>query len=178
MSMFNEDHDNDNDHVDGIHVDTTLVTLEDRDNLKLVTCLSTWDVPTSSTSSIEPLKVVYSHGLTEDHTMHNRYVSFDHQSMNISHLLTYDVRGHGGSDSPLDTSTYIWKELALDQLSLTNKHSIHKYVAAGASMGCATALYTYLLSPNRIEKFANNIYNKYPHALHPGRFLSILRLGH
>ena len=58
----------------------------------------------------------------------------------VARVVRYDARGHGESESTPDPDTYHWRELALDQLALADVLGIERYIAAGASMGCATAL--------------------------------------
>lgn len=65
--------------------------------------------------------------------------------------VRYDARGHGESPGPADPAAYRWDELALDQLALADALGIDRYVAAGASMGCATALHAAVLAPERVE---------------------------
>lgn len=65
--------------------------------------------------------------------------------------VRYDARGHGASPGPADPAAYGWDELARDQLALAEALDIDAYVAAGASMGCATALHAAVLAPERVE---------------------------
>lgn len=65
--------------------------------------------------------------------------------------VRYDARGHGASPGPADPAAYRWDELARDQLGLADALGIATYVAAGASMGCATALHAAVLAPERVE---------------------------
>lgn len=65
--------------------------------------------------------------------------------------VRYDARGHGESPGPADPAAYRWDELARDQLALADALGIGTYVAAGASMGCATALHAAVLAPERVE---------------------------
>ncbi len=65
--------------------------------------------------------------------------------------VRYDARGHGASPGPADPAAYGWDELARDQLGLADALGIGTYVAAGASMGCATALHAAVLAPERVQ---------------------------
>ncbi len=67
-------------------------------------------------------------------------------------VVRYDARGHGGSGSTSDPAAYDWAALADDQLALADRLGIDVYVASGASMGCATALFAALAAPDRIER--------------------------
>jgi pimeloyl-ACP methyl ester carboxylesterase len=65
-------------------------------------------------------------------------------------LVRYDARGHGRSELTPGLEGYSWAELARDQLALATALGIDRYVAAGASMGCGTALHAALLAPHRV----------------------------
>ena len=65
--------------------------------------------------------------------------------------VRYDARGHGESPAPLDPAAYRWDVLARDMLELATVAGTDRFVAAGASMGAATALYAALADPDRIE---------------------------
>lgn len=65
-------------------------------------------------------------------------------------VVRYDARGHGESESTPDLGGYRWSELALDQLSLASALCIGRYVAAGASMGCGTALHAAAIGGARV----------------------------
>lgn len=66
-------------------------------------------------------------------------------------VLRYDARGHGESSSTSDLDGYSWEELARDQLTLADALGIDSYIAAGASMGCGTALHAATQAPTRIR---------------------------
>jgi pimeloyl-ACP methyl ester carboxylesterase len=66
-------------------------------------------------------------------------------------VVRYDARGHGMSESTAELAGYGWSELARDQLALADALGIHRYVSAGASMGCGTALHAALLAPDRVR---------------------------
>jgi 3-oxoadipate enol-lactonase len=64
-------------------------------------------------------------------------------------VVRYDARGHGSSDTTADLDAFSWSELAKDQLALADTLGIDRYVTAGASMGCGTALHVGVLAPER-----------------------------
>jgi pimeloyl-ACP methyl ester carboxylesterase len=66
-------------------------------------------------------------------------------------VLRYDARGHGRSDSTPELEGYAWSELARDQLALADHCGIDRYIVAGASMGCGTALHVAVLAPERVR---------------------------
>lgn len=65
-------------------------------------------------------------------------------------VTRYDARGHGESESTADLDGYSWAQLATDQLALADALGIDRYIAAGASMGCGTALHAAVQMPERI----------------------------
>lgn len=66
-------------------------------------------------------------------------------------VVRYDARGHGDAPTTSDLAAFRWDALAADQLRLAESLGIDRYVAAGASMGCGTALHAAVLAPERIE---------------------------
>lgn len=66
-------------------------------------------------------------------------------------VVRYDARGHGESESTPDLAGYSWSELARDQLALADSLGIDRYIAAGASMGCGTALHAAVAAPERVR---------------------------
>ena len=65
-----------------------------------------------------------------------------------------DACGHGESTTTPDLDGYGWAELAADQLALADHLGIDTYVAAGASMGCGTALHVVVRAPERVRALA------------------------
>lgn len=66
-------------------------------------------------------------------------------------VVRYDARGHGVAGGPDDPSAYHWANLALDQLALADALGFERYVAAGVSMGTATALHAAVRAPDRVQ---------------------------
>lgn len=94
--------------------------------------------------------LVWGHGLTQSRDLEDRRAMIDWTAVPAS-VVRYDARGHGESDSTPDLSGYSWSELACDQLDLATALDIESYIAAGASMGAATALHAAVLAPDRIR---------------------------
>lgn len=95
--------------------------------------------------------VVWGHGLTSSRAREDQFGLLDFARLRESNrVLRYDARGHGLSGSSAEPSTYHWRELAMDQLALADALGIDNYIAAGASMGCATALHAATMAPDRI----------------------------
>lgn len=96
--------------------------------------------------------VVWGHGLTSSRASEDELGLFDWAAIRAAHrVLRYDARGHGESGSTHDPVDYSWRSLARDQLELADHVGIGRYVAAGASMGCATALHAAVQAPERIR---------------------------
>jgi 3-oxoadipate enol-lactonase len=66
-------------------------------------------------------------------------------------VLHYDARGHGLSTTTPDLAGYRWSELALDQLALADHVGMERYIVAGASMGCGTAVHVAVTAPDRVR---------------------------
>ena len=63
-------------------------------------------------------------------------------------LVRYDAAGHGTSEvADPDPARYGWERLADDMLDLAPG----RFVAGGASMGCATALHAAVRAPERVD---------------------------
>jgi pimeloyl-ACP methyl ester carboxylesterase len=95
---------------------------------------------------------IWGHGLTSSVSRELLFSMLDWSRVErIADVVLYDARGHGESESTPDESAYDWHELALDQLALADGLGIDRYVAGGASMGCATALIAALAAPQRVR---------------------------
>jgi pimeloyl-ACP methyl ester carboxylesterase len=66
-------------------------------------------------------------------------------------LVRYDARGHGKSQVSRKPADYHWKNLGNDMLALADTLDVECFVAGGASMGCATAIYAAMQAPERIK---------------------------
>lgn len=64
--------------------------------------------------------------------------------------IRYDARGHGTSPAPPDAAQYRWDVLADDMAEVATAAGVGRFVAAGASMGAATALFAALAHPDRV----------------------------
>jgi 3-oxoadipate enol-lactonase len=95
------------------------------------------------------IDVIWGHGLTQSRALENRRPLITLSSLD-ARVVRYDARGHGDSESTSDLVGYGWDELARDQLALATALDIEQYVAAGASMGAATALHAAAMNPERI----------------------------
>lgn len=96
--------------------------------------------------------MIWGHGLTSSRAREDELQLLDWPRIREhARVVRYDARGHGESGSTADPATYHWRELALDQLALADALGIDRYVAGGASMGCATALHAAVIAPDRID---------------------------
>ena len=96
--------------------------------------------------------VVWGHGLTGSIAAERAFelVRWDDVAERGHTVVRYDARGHGRSGFTAEPSAYSWQALARDQLALADHLGIDRYVAAGASMGCGTALHAAVLAPERV----------------------------
>ncbi|HUX21237.1 MAG TPA: alpha/beta fold hydrolase, partial [Spirochaetia bacterium] len=96
--------------------------------------------------------IVWGHGLSSSMVDEDDLGFVDWSQLdNQYRILRYDARGHGESSSTSGLIGYSWQNLARDQLALADALGIGRYVAAGASMGAATALHAAVLAPKRIR---------------------------
>jgi 3-oxoadipate enol-lactonase len=65
--------------------------------------------------------------------------------------VRYDARGHGRSPAPHDPECYQWHRLAPDMAAVASAAGATRFVAAGASMGAATALWLAVQHPELVE---------------------------
>jgi 3-oxoadipate enol-lactonase len=65
--------------------------------------------------------------------------------------VRYDARGHGTSPAPHDLDAYRWEHLAPDMAEVARAAGADRVVAAGASMGAATALWLAVQRPTVVE---------------------------
>ena len=94
---------------------------------------------------------VWGHGLTSSRAGEDELGLVDWARVREhARVLRYDARGHGESGSTADPAGYHWRELAHDQLALADALGIDRYIAGGASMGCATALHAATIARERI----------------------------
>jgi pimeloyl-ACP methyl ester carboxylesterase len=94
--------------------------------------------------------LVWGHGLSQTMALEDQLPLIDWARV-PARVLRYDARGHGLSTSTPDLAGYQWSELARDQLALATACGIDRYVVAGASMGCGTALHVGVLAPERVR---------------------------
>lgn len=95
--------------------------------------------------------MIWGHGLTSSRAREDATGLVDWSRVrDHARVLRYDARGHGESGSTADPGDYHWRALAHDQLALADALEIERYVAGGASMGCATALHAAVLAPERV----------------------------
>lgn len=94
--------------------------------------------------------LIWGHGLSMDRRSEAEVGLLDWSRIR-ARVVRYDARGHGESESTPDLAGYRWSELAHDQLALADALGIGSYVAAGASMGCGTALHAGAVAPERIR---------------------------
>lgn len=98
--------------------------------------------------------LIWGHGLSNSRRIEDTAPLIDWARVTdeaATKVVRYDARGHGDAPTTSDLAAFGWDSLARDQLRLADSIGIDRYVAAGASMGCATALHAAVLAPERIE---------------------------
>lgn len=94
--------------------------------------------------------LIWGHGLSMNRASDANLGLLDWGRIPVT-VVRYDARGHGESESSPELGAYSWSELARDQLALADALGIGAYVAAGASMGCGTALHAAVLGGGRVR---------------------------
>ncbi len=67
-------------------------------------------------------------------------------------LVRWDARGHGTSPTPVASGECRWPALARDALALADREGMYSFSIGGASMGAATALWTAVTAPERVDR--------------------------
>lgn len=99
------------------------------------------------------LPIVWGHGLNSSRAGEEPFGLIDWPTLSASSdVVRYDARGHGTSGFTTEPGGYSWDNMARDQLELATALGIDSYIAAGASLGAATALHAAVLAPQRISK--------------------------
>lgn len=93
---------------------------------------------------------IWTHGLTGSRASEAEAPLVDWAQVG-GRVVRYDARGHGRSGASADPDAYRWDRLAGDLLMLADRLGIDRFVAAGASMGCATSLFAALAAPARVR---------------------------
>jgi pimeloyl-ACP methyl ester carboxylesterase len=98
------------------------------------------------------IPLIWSHGLTGSMASDvvSPWIRWE-QLNDVVQLVRYDARGHGGSQATLSPGDYVWSALAHDMLGLADRLGIDTFIAGGGSMGCATAIFTALIAPERVR---------------------------
>jgi pimeloyl-ACP methyl ester carboxylesterase len=96
--------------------------------------------------------LIWGHGLNDSREAEDVNKFFDWSGLTDQiRLIRYDARGHGESEGTPDPADYTWANLGLDMIALADGLGLDRFIAGGASMGCATAIYAALAAPERIE---------------------------
>lgn len=67
----------------------------------------------------------------------------------VARVVRYDARGHGSAGCPYEERAYRWSTMVDDMLWAAGSEG--PFVAGGACMGAATALYAALRAPRRVQ---------------------------
>ena len=95
--------------------------------------------------------LVWGHGLTSSMDDEDAAGIFDWSSITgTGRLVRYDARSHGTSSSGATVDELRWDRLGGDMLAVADAVGAESFVAGGASMGCATALFAARAAPERV----------------------------
>jgi pimeloyl-ACP methyl ester carboxylesterase len=93
---------------------------------------------------------VWAHGLHSSRAHEDELGLFDWSPVqDVARVVRYDARGHGQGVCPYEERAYGWSTLVDDMLWAAGGEG--PFVAAGACMGAATALYAALLARRRVQ---------------------------
>ena len=93
---------------------------------------------------------VWAHGLQSSRAHEDELGLFDWGPVeDVARVVRYDARGHGKAECPHEDRAYQWSTLVDDMLWAAGREG--PFVAGGACMGAATALYAALRAPRRVQ---------------------------
>jgi len=93
---------------------------------------------------------VWAHGLMASMAMEEDIQFLDFSALSKTTLVRYDACGHGDSPACTASDQTKWPQLANDMVAIADHYQLDKFVAGGASMGCATALYAGIQNPEKL----------------------------
>jgi pimeloyl-ACP methyl ester carboxylesterase len=93
---------------------------------------------------------VWAHGLQSSRAHEDELGIFDWEPVGeVARVVRYDARGHGEGNIAYEDRAYRWSTLVDDMLWAAGNDG--PFVAGGACMGAATALYAALRAPRRVQ---------------------------
>jgi pimeloyl-ACP methyl ester carboxylesterase len=94
----------------------------------------------------------WGHGLTGSMEQDRRAPMLDWDRLaHRCRVVRWDARGHGRSSGRPEAADYRWDNLARDVIALADVLGVGQFVAAGVSMGAASALHAAVLAPDRVD---------------------------
>jgi pimeloyl-ACP methyl ester carboxylesterase len=95
--------------------------------------------------------LLWGHGLTSCRTDEDRAGLFPWRDVPDVELVRWDAPGHGDSAPATSDDDARWPRLADLMLDIADRRGVGRFVAGGASMGCATSLWAAVKAPERID---------------------------
>lgn len=94
--------------------------------------------------------LVWSHDLNSSMAHEDELGIFDWSSSHdVARVVRYDARGHGGTEATQEYDrAFRWSAMVDDMMRAGGSGP---FIAGGAAMGCATALYAALRAPRRVQ---------------------------
>lgn len=109
-------------------------------------------VPLSVRRAGTGVPFVWAHGMTSSRAAAAEAGLCDFGTLqDVADVVDYDARGHGRSGGRAAPEDYRWGALAQDLLAVADAAGFDRFVAGGASMGCATTLFAALAAPERMR---------------------------
>ena len=100
---------------------------------------------------------VWAHGLTSSIATERETGVHHWEEVPGLDVIRYDARGHGRSPAGAGPEEHEWSRLADDLLAVADACEAESFVCGGASMGCATSLFTALRAPERVQALVLSI---------------------
>jgi 3-oxoadipate enol-lactonase len=94
---------------------------------------------------------VWAHGMTSSMAADDDSGVFDWSSLDGVRLVRYDAPSHGRSPLAPSSEEQRWDRLAETMLAVADGAGFSRFVAGGASMGCATTLHVAVRAPERVQ---------------------------
>jgi 3-oxoadipate enol-lactonase len=96
------------------------------------------------------LPLIWAHGLMASMATEDQLGWFQWETFPTNlQLVRYDARGHGKTQASAKPEDYHWRNLGQDMLAVADAVEARYFIAGGASMGAAAAIYAALQAPSR-----------------------------
>lgn len=98
--------------------------------------------------------LLWGHGLTSSRADEDAGALFGWRGLPGATVVRWDAPGHGASRPAADDDDATWPRLGRLMLDVADAVGADRFVAGGASMGCATSLWAAVTAPERVRGLA------------------------